>query len=264
MPLDYRGTTALVTGASSGLGRELSSRLAGRGADLVLVARRADRLEELAAELRTRTRATVTVLPYDLATPRPGAALAAMLRERDITLGTLVNNAGFGSHGALADADSDRVAAEVQVNVASLVDLTRTFLPELVATGRGALVNVASTASYQATPGMAVYGATKAFVRSFTEALWYETRGTGLRTLALSPGPVPTEFFDVLGAEEAKIGQVRSAEQVVRDALRALDRRDAPPGVVPGLGNRLQTLAARLAPTRAIVTLSGRMLSPAH
>lgn len=264
MPIDYAGTTALVTGASSGLGAEFATRLAERGAGLVLVARRADRLEGLAARLRSRTGVDVTVLPHDLATDRPGRALAEALQERDITLGTLVNNAGFGSHGALADADPDRVAAEVQVNVASLVDLTRAFLPQLVETGRGALVNVASTASYQATPGMAVYGATKAFVRSFTEALWYETRGTGLRTLALSPGPVPTEFFDVVGAEEAKIGQVRSAQQVVRDALRALDRRDAPPGVVPGLGNRLQTLATRLAPTRAIVTLSGRMLSPAR
>jgi uncharacterized protein len=264
MPIDYTGTTALVTGASSGLGAEAARRLAARGAHLVLVARRADRLETLADELRAAHGATVTPLPLDLTAPAPGHALKSELTARGITLGTLVNNAGFGSYGPFVDADPDRITDEVRLNVASLVDLSRTFLPELVTTGRGALLNVASTASFQPCPSMAVYGATKAFVRSFTEALWYETRDTGLRVLCLAPGSTRTEFFDVVGTDAASVGSRQSARQVIDLALRTLDRHNPPPTVVSGRANALSALATRLLSARAMATVSGRILaSPA-
>jgi uncharacterized protein len=262
MPIDYTGTTALVTGASSGLGAEAARRLAARGADLVLVARRADRLGALADELMAAHGITVTPLPLDLTADSPGRTLQRELAAREITLGTLVNNAGFGTYGPFVDADPARVADEVRLNVASLVDLSRAFLPQLVATGRGALVNVASTASFQPCPSMAVYGATKAFVRSFTEALWYETRGSGLRVLCLAPGSTRTEFFDVVGTDAASVGSRQSAQQVIDLALRTLDRRNPPPTVVSGRTNALSAIATRLLPARTMATVSGRILAP--
>ncbi len=171
MAIDVAGTTVLITGASAGLGVEFAHRFAARGANLVLVARRADRLEALATELRGAHGIIVTVLPADLAAPGVGASLHQELTNRGITVDSLINNAGFGTHGAFVDEDLERVTSEIQLNIATLVELTHTFLPDLL-TGRGALVNIASTASFQPTPGMAVYGASKAFVLNFTEALW--------------------------------------------------------------------------------------------
>ncbi|BAH49014.1 SDR family NAD(P)-dependent oxidoreductase [Rhodococcus opacus] len=259
MPFDASGTTVLVTGASAGLGAEFARRLADRGADLVLVARRGEKLEQLAAELRAAHHVTVTVLPFDLATPGAGARLRAELAARDIRIDSLINNAGFGTHGDFASADLERLTAEIQLNVTTLVDLSHTFLPDLIR-GRGALVNVASTAAFQPTPGMAVYGATKAFVLNFTEALWAEARGTGLTVLAVCPGPTRTEFFDVVGSEDAAVGRMQTADQVVATALRALDRRSTPPSVVSGLLNWVSSVSTRFATRRIGALASGRLL----
>ena len=155
MAIDVAGTTVLITGASAGLGVEFAHRFAARGANLVLVARRADRLEALATELRGAHGIIVTVLPADLAAPGVGASLHQELTNRGITVNSLINNAGFGTHGAFVDEDLERVTSEIQLNIATLVELTHTFLPDLL-TGRGTLVNIASTASFQPTPGMAV------------------------------------------------------------------------------------------------------------
>ena len=259
MPFDASGTTVLITGASAGLGAEFARRFAGRGADLVLVARRADRLEQLAAELRAAHHVTVTVLPFDLAAPGAGARLRSELAARDIRVDSLINNAGFGTHGDFASADLERLTAEIQLNVTTLVELSHTFLPDLLR-GRGALVNVASTAAFQPTPGMAVYGATKAFVLNFTEALWAEARGTGLTVLAVCPGPTRTEFFDVVGSEDAAVGRMQTADQVVATALRALDRRSTPPSVVSGLMNWVSSVSTRFATRRIGALASGRLL----
>lgn len=259
MTLDLRGGTTLITGASSGLGLEFAQRFASRGSNLVLVARRADRLESIAATLRASAGVDVTVVPADLAVAGAGAALVDELDRRGIRITSLVNNAGFGSHGAFDAADPARMAQEVQLNVGTLVELSRLFMPQLLQ-GSGALVTIASTAAYQPTPGMAVYGATKAFVLSFTEALWAEARGTRLRVLAVSPGPTATEFFDVVGTEDASVGRKQTSAQVIDTAFRALDRADGGPSVVSGRANHLTALGTRLLSRRALARTSGRLL----
>ena len=258
MTLDLRGGTALITGASSGLGVEFAKRFARRGSNLVLVARRADRLEALAAELRASSGVEVTVVPADLGVPGAAASLHAELERRGIRVTSLVNNAGFGSHGAFDAADPERMTGEIQLNVGTLVELSRAFMPQLLE-GRGALVTVASTAAYQPTPGMAVYGATKAFVLSFTESLWAEARGTGLRVLAVSPGSTKTEFFDVVGTHDASVGRQQTSVQVIDTAFRALDR-DGGPSVVSGRVNHFTALSTRLLSRRALARTSARVL----
>ena len=261
MTRNYRGTTALITGASSGLGTEFAAQFAARGADVVLVARREDRLRALAERLERAHRITATVIALDITRPDAAAVLRRELEERGIRIQTLVNNAGFGMKGGFAEADAGRIGEMVQVNVAALVAITREFLPDLVRDGRGALVGVASTGAYQPCPNMAVYGATKAFVLSFTEALAYETRGSGLGVLALSPGATRTEFFDVVGTADAAVGRFRTPEQVVRRALRELDRRDTPPSIVTGRANAISAALVGLIPRRLALSLSGRVLA---
>lgn len=261
MTTDFTGTTALITGASSGLGSEFATQLARRGADVVLVARRDDRLRDLARRIEHEHGVTATPIALDLARPDAASTLRAELEGRGIRVQTLVNNAGFGMKGAFAEADASRIAELVQVNVAALVSIAREFLPDMVRDGRGALVNIASTAAYQPCPNMAVYGASKAFVLSFTEALAYETRSSGLRVLALSPGATRTEFFDVVGTENAAVGRFRTTEQVVSLALRRLDRRRTPASVVSGRANALTSRLVGFMPRRLALGASGRVLS---
>jgi short-subunit dehydrogenase len=250
---------AVVTGASSGLGAEFARRLAARGYDLVLVARRRERLVELAAALRAEHGATSTVLPADLADPAAPATLVAELVSRGLLVDALVNSAGFATYGRFEGEDPARVAAQIQVNVAALTLLSRLLLPDLVAARRGVLVNVASTAAYQPGPSFAVYAATKAYVRSLTEAIWQEHRGSRLRVLALAPGPAETEFFAVAGSDRFRVGQVLSVPEIVDIAFRALDRRDPPPSVVPGLRNRVTAVLAGLLPRRVVLGVAGRL-----
>ncbi|MFI9650754.1 SDR family NAD(P)-dependent oxidoreductase [Streptomyces sp. NPDC052040] len=256
----HDGTTAVVTGASSGFGAEFARQLAQRGADVVLVARRADRLTALGARLRERYGVTAHTLEHDLNGHGAAERLAAELAARGIAVDTLVNCAGVGTRGGFATEDAAAISRELQLNITALVELTRALLPQMLASGRGALVNVASTAAYQPTPSMAVYGASKAFVLSFTEALVHETRANGLRVLALSPGPTRTEFFDVLGTHKPAVGPMSGPQQVVRTAMRALDRRSTPASVIAGLAHALPVAAARLAPRRVVLSISGRLL----
>lgn len=261
MAIDYTGRTALITGASSGLGAEFARRLAARGSDLVLVARRGELLDQQAAELRARHGVTVTPIAMDLARPGVGAELRERLIARSITVSTLINNAGFATYNAFVDEDPARIAAEIQLDVATLVDLTRAFLPEMIEDGAGALVNVASTAAYQPLPGMAVYGASKAFVLSFTEAIAVETKRSGVSVLALSPGATRTEFFDVVGTEAAAVGGFQTPEQVVTTALKALDKRRTPASVISGRANRISATLAAHAPRSLSAATAGRMLA---
>lgn len=256
MPVDYSDQTTLITGASSGLGALFARRLAARGSDLVMVARRTDRLESLAAELIGRHGVEVTTIGMDLA--EPGAA--QKLAGRGLQVTSLINNAGFGTHGLFHEADPQRITDEITLNVTSLTEISRAFIGQLRAYGGGVLVNVASIAAYQPGPTLAVYAATKAYVLSFTEALGAESRGTGLRVLALSPGPTDTEFFDVAG-QNADGGMPRmSAERVVDQAIRALDRRNPPPSLVTGWPNRIAIGASRLAGRRFTIAAVGRMM----
>ena len=259
MTRDYRGTTALITGASSGLGAEYATQFAARGADVVLVARREDRLRELADRLARDHGVRATPIALDLTRPDAAVVLRRELDERGIRVQSLVNNAGFGMKGSFAQADAARIGEMVQVNVSALVAITREVLPEMVADGCGALIGIASTGAYQPCPNMAVYGATKAFVLSFTEALAYETKGSGLGVIAMSPGATRTEFFDVTGADAA-VGRFKTPAQVVALTLRKLDRDDVPPSVVSGRANALSAWAAGVMPRRLTLAVSGRVL----
>ncbi|MBU3750794.1 MAG: SDR family oxidoreductase, partial [Mycobacterium sp.] len=189
-------TTALVTGASSGIGEQFALQLGRRGHNVVLTARSEGKMEDLARRLQAEhPDIDVTVIGADLAEPGSGAALTAELAARGIEVDVLINNAGFGSHNPLAEEDPENLAREIQLNCSSLVDLTARLLPAMLERDRGGVLNVASTAAYQPLATMAVYGATKAFVLSFTEALWAETRTTGVRVMALCPGATETGFF---------------------------------------------------------------------
>ncbi|ANP51231.1 short-subunit dehydrogenase [Streptomyces griseochromogenes] len=259
--VDYHGQTTLITGASAGLGAEFARQLAARGSDLVLVARREERLVELAAELRAHHGIQVHVVAMDLAGGNPGQALAARVDLLGLHITSVINNAGFGTFGPFHQADPARLRQEIAVDVTAVADISRAFIERLRTAGRGVLVNVASMAAYQANPRMALYGATKAFVLSLTEALWEESRGTGLRVLALSPGATRTEFFDVVGTTRAAGGtRLASPVDVVRTALAALDRRNPPPSVIAGRMNRVMTtLARRLATRRQVIRTVGRL-----
>ncbi|GAB2530119.1 SDR family NAD(P)-dependent oxidoreductase [Nocardia heshunensis] len=258
--LDYHGRTTLITGASAGIGAEFARQLAARGSDLVLVARRGERLAALAAELAAAHGIAAHALPFDLARPGVGPELAEAIEHLGLPVDGVINNAGFGTFGPFHTEDLDRVRAEIALDITAVVEISHAFLPRLRAAG-GVLVNVASMAAYQPTPRMAVYGAAKAFVLNFTEALWAESRGTDLRVLAVSPGATETEFFDVAGTRAAAGGtRPESAESVVATALAALDRRNPPPSVVSGRRNRIAVaISRRLATRRQLVTVMDRM-----
>jgi uncharacterized protein len=259
--INYRRQTVIVTGASSGLGAEFARQLARRGADLVLVARRADRLKDLADELTRAHGVTVTVVARDLGQPDAGRTLRAELESLGIYATGLVNNAGFGSHNALTDEDPDRLQSMIALNVSALVDLSRAYIDPLTSADTGILINVASLLGFQPTPYLSVYGATKAFVLSFTESLWEENRGTGLRVLAVCPGATKTEFYDAAGSETADYGAKRvTPDYVVKTALDTLDRRSAPPSVITN--GRPIALAGKILPRRLIVRFMGRMARP--
>jgi short-subunit dehydrogenase len=249
----------LITGASSGIGAEFARQFAATGADLVLVARRRDRLDALAAELGRAYGTAVTVLPQDLSGPGAARAIVAALAERDLTVDGLVNSAGFGTAGPFLEEHPDRIAAEIAVNIGALTVLTRLLLPQLIASRGGVLINISSNAAYQPLPNLAVYAATKAYVTSLTEAIWRETRGTRLKVLALAPGPTETEFFEVAGSDQFRVGRAVGADRVVGEALALLRRRNPPPSYIVGGGNRLQALSARVAPRRLVLAIATRL-----
>jgi len=249
----------LVTGASSGIGAEFARGFAARGHDVTIVARRADRLEELAGELRDRHGVAVDPVVADLEAARGRSAVVKSLRLRDGWI--LVNNAGFGTRGRLADLDATRERAEVQLNVAALHELTLAVLPGLLRSGGGGVINVASTAAFQPLPFMATYAATKSFVLSFTEALAEELRGTEVRAMALCPGPVRTEFGDVAGVRDyMEMARPMSAQKCVAIALRAFDRGSAI--CIPGALNAALAQGPRLAPRLAVRKVSAAIFQP--
>ena len=263
-PFDFAKTTSLVTGASSGLGEQFARQLAARGSSLVLVARSADRLAALADELRARHPVTVTTVPADLSRAEEVSRVAAHAAATHVDV--LVNNAGFGTYGTFAGLDPGREHAEMMVNAVAVVDLAHAVLPSMLAHRRGGIITVASSIAFQPSPHQAVYGATKAFALSFSEALWAETRGTGVRILALCPGPVATGFFASLGDPAATssiiYGRTADPADVVRAALRGFDH-DAMT-VIPGLRTRLLAQGHRFLPRTVMARMTGKMLAPAE
>lgn len=244
---------ALVTGASSGIGEAFARHLADRGVALVLVARREDRLRALAERLPQ----PVEVLPADLTVPADLARVEARLATSDDAVDLLVNNAGYGAYGAFADLDVERQARMVELNTVALLRCARAVLPRLLARGHGGIINVGSIAGAQPDPFAATYGATKAFVRSLSEALTEEVRGRGVTVTLVAPGLTTTEFAEVadLQAPPGASGVAMSADEVVALALRDFARGRVVS--VPGAGNRLVAAAAGLSPTALSRRVSG-------
>jgi short-subunit dehydrogenase len=237
--------TALITGASGGIGAEFARHLAPEY-DLVLVARSGDRLTALQSHLASvHPEGTFRIQVADLATPAGVQTLIDRVRDDAIAVDLLINNAGVGSHGTFIAENPTSTLAQIQLNCVSLVSLTRALLPAMVDRGHGGVINVASTAAFQPTPTMAVYGATKAFVLSFSEALSVETRGTGVDVLALCPGATETGFFAATGRNFLTTGR-QMPGQVVTAGMHALRRRR--PVAVSGLTNKIRAQGYRFVP----------------
>ncbi len=236
---------ALVTGASAGIGRSMAIELAERGVDLVLVARRDDRLTELAAALPGR----IETLVADLGDPAGIARVAARLRQTDDPVDLLVNNAGLGSYGALADQESAASQTMIDLNISAVTALTHAALEQLVPRGSGGVINVGSIAGLQPGPGGAVYGATKAYVHAFTEAVHAEVRDAGVHVMLLAPGITATEFHDRAGVDRDRLpgGAVMDADDVARAALDAYAEQRVV--CIPGAANRIAAVGAKLAPS---------------
>jgi len=259
-PVEYRSKAALVTGASSGIGAVFAQALAARGANVVLVARSEDRLLSLARRLAQEHGVRAEVIAADLG--EPGAACSVHRRASDLGLtpDILVNNAGFATYGLFESISLERQLEEMALNCRAVVELTHAALPGMLARREGTIINVASTAALQPIPHMAIYGATKAFALSFSEALWAENRRRGVRVMAVCPGATDTAFFDVVGAREAAVGRRMPPGVVVEASLRALDRGKS--HIVTGRANRLLGMLPRLLPRAAAARLVESMLKP--
>jgi short-subunit dehydrogenase len=256
----YREGTALVTGASSGIGRAFVRELAARGMNCILIARNADALQSLAKEITAKHQVRSEVIVADLSHPDAPAMIKKDVAGRAMTVDLLVNNAGFMTHGNFETLAADREQDEVVVNCAAMVGLTHAFLPAMLAQNEGGIINVASIAGFQPIPHMAVYAASKAFVISFSVALWDECRGRNVRVVTLCPGTTDTPLFEVNDAQEAALGKKRTPEQVVATGLRGLDKGKSL--VVDGMMNSLLSNGPRLIPKWLAAKFAGQAVKP--
>jgi uncharacterized protein len=250
---------ALVTGASSGIGVALAEELAGGGANLVLTARRKDRLDALAQRLAAAYKIQTHVFPEDLTDPPAPERIFAFTRDKGIELGLLINNAGFGKYGEFPAVEKQRLLEMVQVNCAAVVHLTHLFLPDMIARRRGDILILASTASFQGVPYLCTYAATKAFDLLFAEGLAEEMKPYGIRVCALCPGSTVSEFHSVAGQEKF-IRRAETAQKVAQTGLRALAAGKS--YIISGLGNYLGAHGERLVPRRFVTRTAGRMFRP--
>lgn len=256
-----RFETVLVTGASSGIGEAFARRLAARCQTLILTARREDRLQRLAQELTGEHGIAVHVLVADLSRPGSAPELFAEVERRGLAVDLLVNNAGYGKNGLFAELPFDVQAEMVRLNVNTLVELTRLVLPGMRQRKRGGVINVASNAAFQPVPHLAVYGATKAFVLSFSEAVGEEVAPDGVRVMALCPGATATDFWEVAGMGQRWIDRLPTADSVVVQGLRAFERGRRV--FVHGGLNKLVTWLVRLGPRRLVAHIAGRVMGAA-
>ncbi len=241
-----RAPATLVTGASAGLGAEFARLCGARGDRLVLVARRRDRLDALAEEL-----GGAHIVALDLAEPGAAARLMDEIEALGLTVETLINNAGFGLAGPFADQPGERQCKMIELNIRALTEFCRLVLPPMVERRRGFILNVASTAAFQAGPNAAVYYASKAYVLSLTEALHQEAKGSGVHVTALCPGPVATEFFEVAGSADGRLAKLGANPRGIAQAgLDGLARNRAI--VIPGLMNKVTAQSNRLLPRAAM------------
>lgn len=255
------GKTALVTGASSGLGMEFARQLAAAGCQLILVARRQDRLESLRQELQTRHQIRVDVIPADLADPDSPPRLYAEIQRRAITVDVLINNAGFGLYGEFLSVPWPREREMLAVDLLAVVHLTKLFAAQMAARKSGQILLISSIGAYQPSPTYAVYSAAKTFILFFGEALHYELRATGVNCTVVSPGITATDFLAVAGQAQSRFQRLTmmTSAQVVRIALRAMVRRR--PSCVPGLINGVLTWATRLVPRQLAAAITYRLMT---
>jgi short-subunit dehydrogenase len=252
--------TALVTGASGGIGLELVRLFARDGYHVVMVARSADKLREIGRELELRAGATTTIVPVDLGDPGTPPEILRRVEGEGFAVDVLVNNAGLGSYGLFAETDTMNELNMIQVNVTALTQLTKLFLPGMLRRKRGAVLNVASTAAFQPGPLMAVYYATKAYVLSLSEALANELQGSGVTVTCLCPGPTHTGFQVAARMEQSRLlmgRKVMDAATVARVGYEGM--RKGRTIVIPGLRNRLLAQSVRITPRKTVDAIVWRM-----
>ena len=253
--------TALVTGASSGIGETFARELAKKGHDLVLVARSQDKLERLSTELSDRYQIKTEIIAQDLTETSAGRILFDAVEAKGITVDLLINNAGFGDYGAFSDRPLDKQMAMIQLNIAAVVELTGLFLPPMQQRRNGAIINVSSIAGFQPIPYMSVYAASKAFVLNFSEALWAENKDKGVNILVSCPGPTESKFYDRADFPEDAKGlngtTMASAEKVVTETLQALEKKQSTV-VAGGFANQIIVNLPRLVPRDLLVSVVGK------
>ncbi len=249
---------SLITGASSGIGEVFARRLAARGRNVLLVARSEEKLVTLCNELGRSNSIRAQHVALDLSLPESPARLFEETEKRGLSIDLLVNNAGFGSFGDFSKADLARELNMIDLNVKALVELTYRFLQPMRERKQGAIINVASTAAFQAVPFIANYAATKAFVLSFSEALWEENRPHGIKVMALCPGVTETNFFEAAHGQKPPARASQKPEEVVDTALRGLDRGKS--HIISGWINRAMMESERLVPRSLVTRMAGRMM----
>lgn len=254
--------TTLITGASSGIGEVFARKLAARGQNVLLVARSEDKLITLCNELGRSNSIRAQYVALDLSRPESPARLFEEVEKRALSVDMLINNAGFGSMGEFSELDLARELNMIDLNIKSLVELTHRFLTPMLERKQGTIINVASTAGFQPVPFMATYAATKAFVLSFSEALWEENRPHGVHVMALCPGVTDTNFFEAARGHKPPARISQSPEDVVETALRGLSRKKS--HVISGWTNFFMVESERLAPRSLVTRLAGRMMRSQH
>jgi short-subunit dehydrogenase len=257
----WKGKWALVTGASAGIGKALAEELARGGANLVLTARRKERLENLARDLSAKQGIRTETVVADLAEPAGPEAIFQFTRQRELPVDLLVNNAGFGQYGEFHATAPERLLQMVRVNCTAVVELTRLYLPAMVARRSGDVLIVASTAAFQAVPYISTYAATKVFDLFLAEGLAEEMQPYGVRVCALCPGTTTSEFHELAGHPPNAKGHEQSAETVARNGLKALAAGKS--YVISGFGNYLGAHGERLVPRRFVTRVAARMFRPA-
>ena len=259
---EWQGKWALVTGASAGIGKALAEELAVGGTNLVLTARRRERLEDLARRFSTAYKIRAEIFVADLTDPAGPETILAFTHDKNIPIDLLINNAGFGAYGELATSDRSRQLEMVQVNCAAVVNLTHLFLPAMIERRSGDILILASTASFQAVPYITTYAATKAFDLSFAEGLAEELKPHGIRVCALCPGSTESEFREVANQSNVPAANTRSetAEKVARTGLKALAAGKS--YVISGAGNYLGAQMQRLVPRRVVTSIAAKMFRP--
>lgn len=253
--------TALITGASSGIGTAFAQELASRNYNLVLVARSQAKLETLAKQLQESHAINTEIIVQDLTANNAAQTVFDTVNHQGIHIDLLINNAGFGDYGVFADSSLEKQLEMIQLNITALVALTHLFLSPMREQGNGGIINISSIAGFQPIPYMSVYGATKAFVLNFSEALWAENQEAGITVTCVSPGPTETAFFERAGFSSNSSGSSATPEEVAKEGLKAFEEKQTNV-VTGGLGNHVITNIPRFLPREALVKLVAKQFRP--